>query len=180
MSTMKVSKRALEFLGNLFFLVVLGWFFVEAIQYSERARMIPLIISGMGIVFIVVEMIIRYVARNDVELGIDAAVVLGADKKEDEFRAQSEAKDAGVDQKPGGKIYEIVLWSIAIVAMLWFIGFQITAFAYPIIYLIFGNTKMTWWKAFLVGFFTWLSIYLLFSVLLNMPFFPGIFFGGEL
>ena len=180
MSSLKLSKRALEFMGNLFFLVVLGWFFVEAIGYSERARLIPLIISGMGIVFVLVEMIIRYVARTDVELGIDAAVALGADKKEDQFRAQSEAKDAGVDEKPGGKVREIILWSIGMVAMLWFVGFQIVAFAYPALYLIFGNTKMTWWKAILVGFFTWLSIYLLFSVLLNMPFFPGILFGGEL
>jgi hypothetical protein len=180
MSTFKLSKRAIEFLGNLFFLVVLSWFFVEAIGYSERARMIPLIISGMGIIFILVEMIIRYVARNDVQLGIDAAVVLGADKKEDEYRAQSEAKEEVVDQKPGGKVYEIMLWSVGIVAMLWFIGFQITALAFPSLYLIFGNVKMTWWKAILVGFFTWLSIYLLFSVMLNMPFFPGILFGGEL
>ncbi len=180
MSTFKLSKRAIEFLGNLFFLVVLCWFFVEAIQYSERARMIPLIISGMGIVFILVEMIIRYVARNDVELGIDAAVVLGADKKEKEYRSQSEAKEEVVDEKPGGNVFEIVLWSIGIVAMLWFVGFQITAFVFPILYLMFGNMKMTWWKAVIVGFFTWLSIYLLFSVMLNMPFFPGIFFGGEL
>lgn len=180
MSTFKLSKRAIEFLGNLFFLVVLLWFFVESIQYSERARMIPLIISAMGIIFILTEMIIRYVARNEAQFGIDAAVVLGADKKEDEYRAQSEGKDAGVDEKPGGKVYEIVLWSIGIVAMLWFIGFQITAFAFPTIYLVLGNMKMTWWKAALVGFLTWLSIYLLFSVLLNMPFFPGILFGGEL
>lgn len=180
MSSLKLSKRALEFMGNLFFLVVLSWFFVEAIQYSERARMIPLIISGMGIVFIAVEMIIRFVARTDVELGIDAAVVLGADKKEEQYRSQSEAKEEVVDEKPGGKVHEIILWSIGMVAMLWFVGFQVTAFVYPVTYLIFGNTKMTWWKAILVGFFTWFSIYLLFSVMLNMPFFPGILFGGEL
>lgn len=180
MSSLKLSKRALEFMGNLFFLVVLGWFFVEAIGYSERARMIPLIISGMGIVFILVEMIIRYVAHTNVELGIDAAVVLGTDKKEEEFRAQSEAREEVVDEKPGGNALEIILWSIGMVAMLWFVGFQITAFVYPALYLIFGNTKMTWWKAVLVGFATWLSIYLLFSIMLNMPFFPGILFGGEL
>jgi len=136
-------------------------------------------IAALGIVSILVEMFVRFVLKKEAPMAIDGAELFGADKKEDEFRAQSEAKEI-VETKHGGKLHEIVLWTLGMGAMLFLFGFQATSFAYPAIYLIFGKTRMVWWKAVMVGALTWLSIFLLFSVLLNLPFFKGILFGGEL
>lgn len=177
---LKIRKQVKEFIADLFILAILVTFLVMGFGYSHRAKMIPLIIAAFGIVALLVEMFVRFVLKKEAALAIDGAELFGADKKEDEFRAQSEAKEAVVETKPGGKLYEIVLWTIGMGVMLFVVGFQITSFAYPAIYLIFGNTRMVWWRAIIVGALTWLSIFLLFSMLLNLPFFKGILLGGEL
>jgi hypothetical protein len=176
---LEMRKLVKDLIADLFILGILIAFFALSLGYSVRARMIPLIISSLGIVSMLVEMFVRFVLKREAPMAIDSAELFGADKKEDEFRAQSEAKEI-VETKHGGKLHEIVLWTLGMGAMLFLFGFQVTSFAYPAIYLIFGNTRMAWWKAVLVGALTWLSIFLLFSVLLNLPFFKGILFGGEL
>ena len=179
-SESKVRKQGKEILADLFFLAVVIAFFVIGMGYSVRARMIPLMIAGLGIVSILVEMFVRFVLKKEAPMALDSAQLFGADKKEDEFRAQSEAKEVAVEETSGGTLRAIVLWTIGMGVMLFLFGFQVASFAYPAIYLIFGNTRMVWWKAVTVGALTWLSIFLLFSVLLNLPFFKGILFGGEL
>jgi hypothetical protein len=141
--------------------------------------MIPLIIASLGIVSILVELFVRFVLKREAPMALDSAQLFGADRKEDEFRAQSVAKEAAMEVRPGGTLRAIVLWVVGVGVMLFLFGFQITSFAYPAIYLVFGNTRMAWWRAMIVGALTWLSIFLLFSVLLNLPLFKGILFGGE-
>ena len=167
-------------MADLFILAIVVGFFVIGAGYSFRARIIPLIIASLGIVSVLVELFVRFVLKKEAPMALDSAQLFGADRKEDEFRTQSEAKEAVMEERTGGTLRAIVLWIVGMGVMLFLFGFQVTSFAYPVIYLVFGNTRMAWWRAMIVGALTWLSIFLLFSVLLNLPFFKGILFGGEL
>jgi hypothetical protein len=179
-----LSKKGQELVADFILTAVLIGFFVLALGFSPRAQFMPLVISSIAILCMALEIIVRFVLGKEQGLALDGAELFGADKKKKEFKQASlataeerthEKEDA---RDEGGKESTILLWLLALGVMLFVFGFQLTCFAYPVLFLKLGTTKMRWRSAVIIGALTWASIFVLFSWILNMPFFPGLIFGG--
>jgi hypothetical protein len=174
-----------ELLADLVILAVLIGFFVLALGFSPRAAFMPLVISGISIFCMVVEIIVHFVLGKQQGLALDGAELFGTDQKKKEFKkasiatAEQAAQEEEVEEE-GGKESTILLWLLGLGVLLFIFGFQLTVFAYPILFLKLGKTKVSWRAAIITGALTWASIFVLFSWILNMPFFPGLLFGGEI
>jgi hypothetical protein len=179
-----LSRKTQELLADLVLTGVLIGFFVLALGFSPRAQFMPLVISGIAILCMGLEIIVRFVLGKEQGLALDGAELFGADKKKKEFKQASLATanepthEKEQEKEEGGKESTILLWLLALGVMLFVFGFQLTCFAYPILFLKLGKTKMSWRSAVIIGALTWASIFVLFSWVLNMPFFPGLIFGG--
>ncbi len=183
---LRLSKKAQEFIADMVLMAVLVGFFVLALGFSPRAQFMPLVISGIAILCMALEIIVRFVLGKEQGLALDGAELFGTDKKKKEFKQASlaTAEERGEGKKAvkeeGGKEATILLWLLALGAMIFIFGFQLACFAYPVLFLTLGKTKMGWGWALVIGALAWASIFVLFSWILNMPFFPGLVFGGEL
>jgi hypothetical protein len=181
-----LSKKAQELIADCILTAVLLGFFVLALNFSPRAQFMPLVISGIAILCMALEIVVRFVLGKEQGLALDGAELFGTDKKKKEFKQASLAKAEERTQEKkevkeeGGKESTILLWLLLLGAMLFVFGFQLTCFAYPVLFLKLGKTKVSWPIAVVIGALTWASIFVLFSWILNMPFFPGFLFGGEM
>ncbi len=180
-----LSKKGQELLVDLVVVAILIGFFVLALGFSPRAQFMPLVISGISIFCMTLEIIVRFVLGKQQALALDGAELFGADKKKDEFRKASiataeETPKEEMTKEEGGKESTILLWLLGLGAMLFIFGFQLTCFAYPVLFLKLGKAKVSWRAAIITGALTWASIFVLFSWVLNMPFFAGFLFGGEM
>ena len=155
-------------------------FLVLAKDYSPRAQFMPVVISAISILVMLVEFYVVNFTKG-LDTGIDTAELFGADRKEEEFRQSSAtAEDCPVDvlAPAGGDERVMFLWIGLLTVMILLLGFNITEFVFPLIYLRFAS-KLSWRTSILVSFATWLVIFLLFGTVLQLPFFPGFLFGGE-
>lgn len=179
---MSLSKRVKENIADLVFLAVFLTFFVVALDFSPRAQFMPMVVSAMAMVTIVAEMLVANFGKG-MATGIDTAELFGADKKEEEFReaslAKAEQEAVQVLAPAGGDEKVMFLWIGLLTLMIVLVGFSVTEFLFPVIYLRFAS-HLSWKASVGIGVATWLLIYLFFGVLLKLPFFPGLLFGGEL
>ncbi len=182
----RLSKKAQELIADFILTAVLVAFFVLALGFSPRAQFMPLVISGIAILCMALEILVRFVLGKEQGLALDGAELFGTDKKKKEFKqaslatAEERRHEKEETKEEGGKESTILLWLLALGVMLFIFGFQLTCFAYPVLFLKSGTTKMRWRSAVIIGALAWASIFVLFSWILNMPFFPGLIFGGEL
>ncbi len=181
-----LTKKAQELVADLVILAVLIGFFVLALGYSPRAQFMPLVISGLSIVCMAAEIVVRFVFRKEQMLALDDAEIFGTDKMKKEFKrasaasAENRASDKAKEQQARRSEGTVLLWLLGLGVMILLVGFQLSVFAYPILFLKLGKTKVSWPAALITGALTWASIFVLFSWILNMPFFPGLLFGGEI
>ncbi len=182
---MRLSKKAQELIADLVILAVLVGFFVLALGYSPRAQFMPLVISGLSIICMAAEITVRFVLGKEQMLALDDAEIFGTDRMKKEFKRASVASaeksetEQARKQEARGSEGTILLWLLGLGAMIFVFGFQFSVFAYPVLFLKLGKTKVGWPVAIVTGVLTWASIFVLFSWILNMPFFPGLLFGGE-
>ncbi len=185
-AAVRLSKKTQELIADLVITAVLVGFFVLALGFSPRAQFMPLVISGIAILCMALEIVTRFVLGKEQGLALDGAELFGTDKKKKEFKqasvatAEERTQEKKEAKEEGGKEGTILLWLLALGAMLFVFGFQLTCFVYPVLFLKLGKTKMGWLPATVIGALTWASIFVLFTWILNMPFFPGFLFGGEL
>ncbi len=171
-----------EIVADIFVLVVLTAFFIGALSFSARARLMPLLVSGVSIAAILAELCVRVILKKGQALALDPDQLLGADKKKEELSAASEAgrlsqSERGPLGKGGSEIGGFV-WLFGLLVIIVVFGFSVAEFVFPMLYLRLSS-RTGWRAAITAGLVTFLIVYLFFDRMLGLKFWPGRVFGGR-
>ncbi len=74
-----LGAKGSELIADLVIMAVLIGFFVLALQFSPRAQFMPLVISGISIICMTLEIIVRFVLGKEQGLALDGAELFGTD-----------------------------------------------------------------------------------------------------
>jgi len=171
---MRVHRKAsASFWLNIIFLIVLLIAMIGSFNYSERARLIPLVICiGVSLLIVIVLIGERYptlIRSFDSSL---ADVSRGTSKGK--LLSQSATRSEQVMLR---KALIICAWLVGFFVLIYLTGFLI---AVPIAVLTFLKIwgRVPWVKTIVITAVTWGFIYSLFEVIMKVDLFEGILFGG--
>lgn len=179
---MSNSRKLLEEnIVALVILAVLVGFFIVGLEYSSRARVVPVFVAVASIVCMAIQILLQNLAKNGVDLAVDTMEMFGAERTKEKMEQGGKVQEQGEVEEEvvaGGKESTIILWLVGLVAMLLLLGYQITSFLYVAAYLRFASHR-SWLFSILTGAITWAVVFLLFVVLLKVNLYQGIIFGAK-
>jgi hypothetical protein len=151
----------------LSFLLVNAIYVVIAVAMAVRAYHLP---GQGGLVPLVVGVPTFLLALTSVFRRVRAHRVLREENKE-----PSENNDVAPWRLASG----VVLWLIALLIMVFFLGFYVSIPIFSVAY-VRSNSRVGWLASLTLAVALWATVYVSFSVLLQSPLFQGVLFGAIL
>ncbi|ATW27195.1 tripartite tricarboxylate transporter TctB family protein [Candidatus Formimonas warabiya] len=171
-----MSNRTQENIAAVLLLVVFVAIGIMSLDYSPRARLMPLAISIVSTVLIIAQLIVQNSKANDVDLAIDTMELFGATglKKEGRRKADEEAaKTLEKEVIKGTKESTAIGILLGLFAMIYVFGYVITIPVFITLYFRLFN-KSPWLRSIITGIGATAVLYFFFSVLLQISLYPGL------